>query len=262
MKTFVGITCTETASGTIIDLADPHPEDIKIADIAWGLSRQNRFGGHTISKKPYTVAQHTVQVSRIAEQALTVGNEFHEMFDRYIDNEIANIFNHPEFHFSMEENPSDVAFLKWNNFKDMLLRDLDEYKIQMIAFHALMHDFAEAYLIDIPTPVKRLPGVYEAYRAAEEKMDNVIFKTLGLGYADKWPNFRAFGEVVVKWADMVALKIEAYHMMPSRGLSWNLPQEQPSLQILDAFRWPIDSEQACAELIKRFEELKPEPEYF
>lgn len=256
---FVGITCTETASGQIIDLADPQPEDIKLGDIAWGLSRQNRYAGHTITKKPYSVAQHTVQVSRIVEQALRKGNEFHDMFTRYLEDAVR--------HFASQEVPEGdttaaAEFDKWARFQDVLRRDLDDRKIQMIAFHGLMHDFAEAYLVDLPTPVKRLPGVHEAYRAWEHKMDDVIFRKFELGYADKWPDLRAFGEVVVKWADMVALKIEAYHMMPSRGLAWNLPQEQPSLQVLNAFRWPIDSEQACAELVARFEELRPEPEYF
>lgn len=261
LKEFVKPTCTETASGRIIDLSDPQIEDISIGDIAWGLSRQNRYAGHTITKKTYTVAQHTVQVSRIAEWALTPGNEFHDMFTRYIDNELMAICDHPDFD-SRPETPRGAAFEKWSGFKETLRRDMDDNIIQMISFHALMHDFAEAYLIDVPTPVKRLPGVYEAYRAWEEKMDNVIFAAFDLGYADKWPDTRALGEIVVKWADMVALKIEAYHMMPSRGLAWNLPQEQPSLQILNAFRWPIDSEQACAELLNRFEELKPEPIYF
>ena len=261
MKTFVGITCTETASGTIIDLANPQVEDIKIGDIGWGLSRQNRYAGHTISKKPYSVAQHTVQVSHIAEQALRPGNEFHDMFVRYIDAEIMAIADHPDFD-SRPETERGAAFKKWTGFKDTLRREMDDNVIQMIAFHALMHDFAEAYLIDVPTPVKRLPGVYEAYRAAEEKMDNVIFEAFELPYRVSWPGTREFGEMVVKWADMLALKIEAYHMMPSRGLAWNLPQEQPSLQMLNAFRWPIDSEQACAELIQRFEELRPAPQYF
>jgi len=263
LKEFVKPTCTETASGRIIDLADPQRDDIVIGDIAWGLSRQNRFAGHTISKKPYTVAQHTVEVSRIAEKALFPGNEFHAMFERYLDEQTTARLPMGDYQTGAEEEAAQQEFSKWADFQDTLRRDLDDSKIQMIAFHALMHDFAEAYLIDVPTPVKRLPGVYEAYRACEEKMDNVIFSAFELGYADgRFSDFRAFGEVVVKWADMVALKIEAYHMMPSRGLAWNLPQEQPSLQILNAFRWPIDSEQACAELLKRFDELKPEPQYF
>lgn len=249
-KEFVGPTYTETASGVILDLANPQPEDINIGDIAWGLSRQNRFAGHTISKKPYTVAQHTVQVSYIAFDALMPGNEFNDMFKRYIDKALTNI---------LEEHQADSEVFKiWSGFQDRLrLADYDDHKHEQIAFHALMHDFAEAYLIDIPTPVKRLPGVYEAYHAAEERMDMCIFKKFGLVYADKWPGDRVFGEIVVKWADMLALKIEAYHMMPSRGLAWNLPQEQPSLQMLNAFRWPINSEEACAELLARFEELKP-----
>ena len=264
MKQFVGPTYTETASGKIFDLADPQQEDIDIADIAWGLSRQNRFAGHTIAKKTYSVAQHTVQVSRIAEQALTKGNEFYEMFQRYIESRLDTAV---EANMNRDHGASmaeDLTFKDAIDARDAFYRIVNtgDFNFKaIIVFHALMHDFAEAYLIDVPTPVKRLPGVYEAYRAAEEKMDNVIFTKFKLGYADKWPDNRKFGELVVKWADMIALKIEAYHMMPSRGLAWNLPQEQPSLQLLNAFRWPISSEQACAELLARFEELRPKEMY-
>lgn len=249
-KVFVGPTYTETASGIILDLANPQPEDIEIADIAWGLSRQNRFAGHTIAKKPYSVAQHTVEVSRIAQNALTKGTDHYAMFSRYLKENIQSAF--------LPDASMDEAVLdKWVTYEEYFERNLDQNMILMISFHALMHDFAEAYLIDVPTPVKRLPGVYEVYKEAEERMDLVIFKKFKLGYVDKHPGSRAFGEIVVKWADMMALKIEAYHMMPSRGLAWNLPQEQPSLQMLNAFRWPIDSEDACAELLARFDELKP-----
>lgn len=265
MKQFVGPTYTETASGKIFDLADPKPEDIDIADIAWGLSRQNRFAGHTIAKKTYSVAQHTVQVSRIAEQALTKGNEYHEMFSRYIEGRMdaAVQENMQKDHGATMD--AHGAFRDAIDARDAFRRIVDtgDFNFKaMIVFHALMHDFAEAYLIDVPTPVKRLPGVYEAYRAAEEKMDHVIFTKFKLGYATHWPENRKFGEIVVKWADMIALKIEAYHMMPSRGLAWNLPQEQPSLQVLNAFRWPISSELACAELLARFEECRPPDEIY
>jgi uncharacterized protein len=54
-------------SGTKWFIMDPHPEDVKIADIAHGLSLICRFGGHC--KEFYSVAQHSVVVADILKDA-------------------------------------------------------------------------------------------------------------------------------------------------------------------------------------------------
>jgi hypothetical protein len=50
---------------------DPLPEDVHIEDVAYGLSRISRFGGHTIGE-PYSVAQHSVLVSRALPDRLAL----------------------------------------------------------------------------------------------------------------------------------------------------------------------------------------------
>lgn len=55
-----------THKGEWIDLADPDPKKIWIADIAHGLSRTVRYGGQCPDL--YTVAEHSVLVSAIAEE--------------------------------------------------------------------------------------------------------------------------------------------------------------------------------------------------
>jgi len=59
-----------TASGRTIYLTDPRPGDFAIEDIAHGLSRVCRFGGH-VTCGFYSVAQHSVFVSRLVEEALS-----------------------------------------------------------------------------------------------------------------------------------------------------------------------------------------------
>lgn len=54
-----------TFSGKFIDLFDPKPDDITLEDIAHGLACCNRFAGHT--KRPITVAQHSVYVARVSD---------------------------------------------------------------------------------------------------------------------------------------------------------------------------------------------------
>ena len=58
-------------SGRRLDLLDPRPEDIEIADIAHGLARVARWNGQTTGTHAYSVAQHALLVeSIVAEDAL------------------------------------------------------------------------------------------------------------------------------------------------------------------------------------------------
>lgn len=60
-------TVMQTVSGRLVDLAAPVPEGITIRDIAHHLALINRFTGATAL--PYSVAQHSCVVAKIAEQA-------------------------------------------------------------------------------------------------------------------------------------------------------------------------------------------------
>jgi len=53
-------------SGRRLDLLDPSPMDIEIADIAHGLARVARWNGQTVGDHPFSVAQHSVVVEQIA----------------------------------------------------------------------------------------------------------------------------------------------------------------------------------------------------
>lgn len=53
-------------SGTIFTPFDLQPEQIKVYDVAWALSRQGRFLGHTMGL--LTVAEHSVRVLAIVEE--------------------------------------------------------------------------------------------------------------------------------------------------------------------------------------------------
>jgi 5'-deoxynucleotidase YfbR-like HD superfamily hydrolase len=54
------------ASGRRIDLLNPSPFDFEDEDIAIGLSRTPRWGGHSIWEWPMSVAQHSILVLEIA----------------------------------------------------------------------------------------------------------------------------------------------------------------------------------------------------
>jgi hypothetical protein len=51
-------------------LVDPHPQDVTVEDLAVGLARLARFGGHT--RERYSVAQHSVLVAWLLQRRLVV----------------------------------------------------------------------------------------------------------------------------------------------------------------------------------------------
>jgi 5'-deoxynucleotidase YfbR-like HD superfamily hydrolase len=55
-------------SGRRLDLLDPSPLDIEIADIAHGLARVARWNGQTEGAHIYSVAQHSLLVETLAHQ--------------------------------------------------------------------------------------------------------------------------------------------------------------------------------------------------
>ncbi|CAB4130553.1 hypothetical protein UFOVP130_14 [uncultured Caudovirales phage] len=71
------------------------------------------------------------------------------------------------------------------------------------ALHGLLHDGSEAYLRDIPRPVKHTP-VMEGYREAEQWLQALIYQRFGVS-VDEPPS--------VKVADNLMLGIEARDLM-------------------------------------------------
>jgi uncharacterized protein len=57
-------------SGRRLDLLDPSPFDVEIADIAHGLARVARWNGQTQGPYPFSVAQHSLLVEAIAQHSL------------------------------------------------------------------------------------------------------------------------------------------------------------------------------------------------
>lgn len=73
----------------------------------------------------------------------------------------------------------------------------------------LLHDATEAYLGDIPSPIKQfLPD----YKVIEERFETALEKAFGL---DDFPDRAA-----VKEADIDALFTEAHFLIPSQGKDW------------------------------------------
>jgi 5'-nucleotidase len=55
-------------SGRRLDLAEPSPVDVEIADIAHGLARVARWNGQTVGDNAFSVAQHSCLVLAIVDR--------------------------------------------------------------------------------------------------------------------------------------------------------------------------------------------------
>lgn len=71
----------QTSTGIHFDLQDPQPEMVSIIDIARALSHINRFTGHT--KKPYSVAVHSLNASYIVSREFALEALLHDAHEAY-----------------------------------------------------------------------------------------------------------------------------------------------------------------------------------
>lgn len=191
----------ETVTGKMIDIDNPHPDQIDIIDIAWGLSRIPRFAGHTITEVPYNVAQHSLLVAELTDELISGS---YVSSDPTIQEDIEKIWN------------TKTGF-----------------DLSSVTLKALLHDAAEVYIGDIPSPVKRNPQIYDAIKEIEYHLMATIFEKFGL------TKMSPEEERVIHYADMIARAIEAHAFMQSRGREWNLPPV--SLVRLQQFEPPMPS---------------------
>jgi len=171
------MTWIQTYTGRRFFPLGPKPEDLDLRDVAHALSLQCRFNGHCL--RFYSVAEHSVRVSR----ALPVGLE------------------------------------AWG----------------------LLHDAAEAYLSDLPSPIKRQMPLFQD---AESDLLRVIADRFGLS----WP----MPEPVAR-ADLALLATEARDLMAPPPEPWRLEAAPLEARIEP---WaPADAERAflerCSELSLR-----------
>lgn len=131
---------------------DPRPEEIYLEDIAHALSNQCRFAGHCTTF--YSVAQHSVLISRIVPS-----------IDR-----------------------------AWG----------------------LLHDAAEAYLVDLPRPIKHHSEIGTEYRKVEAQLMAAIAIRFDLPF-DLPLSVRA--------ADDILLVTEKRDLMPNSPAKWRETSE-------------------------------------
>lgn len=164
----------QTYSGRQFFPLEPRPADVDVVDVAHSLALQCRFNGHC--RPFYSVAEHSVRVSRVLEGPLRL----------------------------------------WG----------------------LLHDAAEAYISDLPRPLKATaPG----FRAAEDRLLEVIVTRFGL----EWPMPAAVAD-----ADDVLLATEMRDLMAPAPVAWPLRAEPLPDPII-----PVGHVEAERLFLARFAEL-------
>jgi 5'-deoxynucleotidase YfbR-like HD superfamily hydrolase len=137
-----------------LDLDNPRPEDIRIEDVAGGLSKVCRFGAQ--AREYYSVAQHALLVRRLVVEA-----------------------GHPE-----------------------------------LALAALHHDSHEAYLCDVPSPLKsKISADTDVYDEACKTLDRAIAEAFGFAL----PVAGSQEQRIIKHADRRTLLMEAARLLPDSG---------------------------------------------
>lgn len=95
---------------------------------------------------------------------------------------------------------------------------------ELFARQALFHDASEAYLVDLPKPLKNHGIFGEEYRWCEERLMKVIAERFNLG----WPL-----DPEVKRADVALLATERETLMRPCSRPWNLDERvEPSTQVI------------------------------
>jgi len=117
-------------------------------------------------------------------------------------------------------------------------------KCALEQLHGLLHDAAEAYLIDLPSPIKYTLG--GRYLEAEIRLQEMIYDVFGL------PFMSPKAHKNMKQADQILLATESRDLMPNRQGNWALSAEEP----LEERIVPWSAEQAEQSFLARFYELR------
>ncbi len=124
---------------------DPRPSDIHLEDIAHGLALTCRFGG--ACRSFYSVAEHSARVSEQMEEH----------------------YRPPGVPAASADDCSSRTWGPWSMTEGQIVD----------CMHGLLHDASEAYLGDVVSPIKMLPGMRD-FRLAETIVQLCVTSKFGL----------------------------------------------------------------------------------
>lgn len=137
-------------------------------------------------------------------------------------------------HYSVAQHSIHVC----NLLLDYSYND-DAEEMRLTRLIGLLHDAGEAYMTDVTRPVKQ---AIKDIKEIEQRILGVIVQKF-VPAGGQWD--------YVHQADVMMLKTEAYHLMPSRGRGWFFPHNMPMADP-PPLMWPTEVEEL---FLERFHEL-------
>lgn len=131
-------------------------------------------------------------------------------------------------HYSVAEHSVRVSLLlkEWGEDED-------------VQFWGLMHDASEAYLVDLPTPLKQNSAIGEIYRVAEKRLMREICTRFSMNEVQP---------ARVTLADAVLLATEVRDLMPGEPAHWEKLMVRPHGSVIV----PWSQKDAEAVFLSRF----------
>lgn len=124
----------------------------------------------------------------------------------------------------------------------------------IVSMAALLHDGSEAYLVDLPRPVKYLDG-FQAYRVIEFEVQSAIYRRFSadLGAA-------VYGDIIKK-ADDMALRYEFWSWLPgARQLDWCTDEDNLEVEMSvcpdEDFFYEVDWRESKERFLREYGKLK------
>jgi 5'-deoxynucleotidase YfbR-like HD superfamily hydrolase len=141
----------QTCTGTVFYPLNPDLDSIKMVDIAHALSNICRYTGHTSSF--YSVAQHSVLVSRVVPSEYAMAALVHDGSEAYLCDVARPVKHSPEFLFyrTTEERLQNLIYQRFSVDPD----DVDCHQAVKAADDLLL--FCERNEL-MPTPPRRWSG--------------------------------------------------------------------------------------------------------
>lgn len=117
---------------------DPKPEEVSLKDIAHSLALQCRFNGH--SDVFYSIAQHSVLVSKVVSQEQALAALFHDASEAYTGDMVSPLkkFLPPEF--KMIEKEIENAVFEHFGIKHETVDHVEIKRADKIALFTEMRD--------------------------------------------------------------------------------------------------------------------------
>jgi hypothetical protein len=142
---------------------------------------------------------------------------------------------HTRVHYSVAEHSVRVArlLISWGQDEQTVL-------------WGLLHDASEAYLVDLPTPLKSDPAIGDAYRRAEKRLMHAVCRAFELPLRE--PSS-------VRLADAVLLSTEVRDLMYGRPSHWDALVAKPIEEKIEPWG-PFEAER---EFLRMFRELTENP---